>query len=358
MCACAKGGRRTMAPTKSRLSRSILRPSLSVSIIIATRDRAPALRQTLDSLGRVRIPADCNAEVIVVDNASTDDTATAARSADCPSMKVKYLYAAVKGQNNALNAGLADAQGEIILFTDDDVSVPEDWLEQMIAAFQQSRADAVVGKIVLTQNLLRPWLSGAQKAWLAAPPEDQIDEPPFLIGANMGFRRSVLKHVFAFDPELGPGMLGFHGESLFSMQLVEAGFKIKYAPNAMVVHRPEQFRLKRGEWLNTARKKGRSDAYVRYHWKHDDIQNPRVGWFWYFFKLQLRRILQPPHTLDSEGCPAWEMSYVCHMEMCRQFCVERRRPRNYSLRGLEKRPLRGRSDASLAKDRLRCVIDR
>jgi GT2 family glycosyltransferase len=311
-------------------------PSLSVSIIISTCNRSSALRHTLNTLENVRLAADRQVQLILVDNGSIDDTASVVRKANFAHLQLEYLYEPKKGHNNALNAALARARGEIVLFTDDDVAISEDWVEQMVTVFVESQADAVVGKIVLNQDLLRPWLSGHQK-WMLAAPDDQIDEPPELIGANMGFRRAVLDRVPAFDPELGPGALGFGGDTLFCMQLVEAGFKIKYAPHAVIVHHPERSRLQRHAWLDSACKLGRKTAYIRYHWAHDDIRAPFAKWLWYTFQLQLRRILQPPPPLASEGCPAWEMSYVTYKAACGQFCVERRRPRNYLRRGLQKR---------------------
>lgn len=311
-------------------------PGLSVSVIVTTRNHASALRQTLETLGKVKIAKDCQAELIVVDNASTDDTAAILRTAKFANLKAKYLYEPTKGKSNALNTALGQAQGEYILFTDDDVLVSEDWVERMIQTFIEHQADAVVGKIVLAEDLARTWLSPLQKWWLAAP-DDQLDENVELIGANMGFRRSVLKQVPRFDPELGPGKLGFGEETLFGKQLLEAGFKIKYAPKAMVIHRPDESRLRRRDWLNTARKKGHQEAYFLYHWEHDDIQAPRLKWLRYLLKLHLRRILQRPVPLDSEGVSAWEMNYVRYMETFRRFCRERRRPRNYARRGLNKR---------------------
>ena len=56
--------------------------------------------------------------------------------------------------------------------------------------------------------------------------------------------------------------------------------------------------------------------------------------FYVAAKLHLRRILQPPVPMDAEGCAPWEMSYVLTIEKCRHFVKERRRPRNYSKRGL------------------------
>jgi GT2 family glycosyltransferase len=274
--------------------------------------------------------------VIVVDNGSTDDTAAVARSANLPNIELKYLHQPQRGKSRSLNAGLAHARGEIILFTDDDVQVPEDWVEQMLASLVQAPSDAVVGRIELAPDLHRPWLSAKQKWWLAAP-DDNPTAAPDLIGANMGIRRSVLKQVPLFDPELGPGTLGRGEESLFGLQLVEAGFKIGVAEGATVIHHLEESRLERAQWLDMARKLGRQRAYIRYHWTHNDIAMPRLGQLWYWMKLHFRRIFQPPIPINSEGCPEWEMDYMRDMEMCKQFCIERRRQRNYSRRGLTKR---------------------
>jgi glucosyl-dolichyl phosphate glucuronosyltransferase len=310
--------------------------SRHISIIISTYNRASALKQTLEALGRSKINPRWQVDVMVVDNASTDDTAAVIRGAKFANLTVEYVYEPRKGKSNALNTAFRRTEGEIILLTDDDVSVAEDWVEQMIAAFDHDQADAVVGKIVLAENLCRPWLSPLQKWWLAAP-DNQVDEAPGLIGANMGFRRKVLERVPAFDPEIGAGTPFFGEEALFGKQLVEAGFKIKYAPNAEVVHRPDELRLRRYAWIDAARKKGHEEAYLLYHWKYEEIRAPHMGWLWHALKLRLRRILQRQPPLQSEGIAAWEMSYVHNMETCRQFSIERRRPRNYSRRGLVKR---------------------
>ncbi|MBI3853200.1 MAG: glycosyltransferase family 2 protein [Verrucomicrobia bacterium] len=313
-----------------------MRSDLSVSIIICTCNRAASLQPTLEGLGKVKIPAGWQVEVILVDNASTDDTGKVARSVTLLNMTLRYLYEGRKGKSNALNAAMAKARGEFLLFTDDDVSVPEDWVEKMVSPLLRGQTDAVVGKVVLAQNLIKPWLTAWHQVFLAVV-DRQFHGQVGLIGANMGFRRSVLERVPAFDTELGPGSPGLlNEESLFGLQLVEAGFKIGYVENATVTHQPAADRLKRRQWLAAAGKYGRTQAYIAYHWEHKDIGNPRLKWFWHWVKLHLRRIIQPPADLDSEGCPAWEMSYVLDMEMGRHFCVERRRPRNYSRKGLTK----------------------
>ena len=308
---------------------------ISISIILCTCNRPAGLAESLAALAKVRIKPEWQTELLVVDNAPAETSAAVVRGLKAGNFEIVYVPEPKKGKSNALNTGLARARGEIILFTDDDVIVPEDWVEQMMGAFARSKCDAVVGHIVLAEEMQRAWLTPLQKWWLAAP-ESQSEDAAELIGANMGFRKSVLAKVAGYDPELGPGSLGRGEESLFSAQLVEAGFKIAFAKEAVVVHNPGVARLQRGEWLAMARKLGQQEAYLDYHWRHTDVLWPRVKSFWYRAKLNLRRKLQPPPPLTSEGCPAWESSYERSLAMSEQFCIEQRRARQYARRGLVK----------------------
>jgi hypothetical protein len=88
--------------------------------------------------------------------------------------------------------------------------------------------------------------------------------------------------------------------------------------------------------LKGALKRGRSMAYLLHHWQHGELKRPQLRYWFLSAKLHLRRMLQPPPAPDQEGCPAWEMSYVAEMELCRSFLQERKRPRNYARHGLQK----------------------
>ena len=305
-----------------------------VSIILSTCNRAASLRETIQSLARIRVPQGSDAELVLVDNASTDETPRVLQETKLPNLSVQCLREPKRGKSNALNAGLARARGEFLLFTDDDVSVPADWMERMIGPMAGGQSDAVVGPIKLADKLMRPWIGAGYDGFLAM--FDFKSGPIELVGANAGFRRQVLQRVPGFDSELGPGALGLGEDTLFGWQLEEAGFKIALAPQAEVVHHPGESRLLRRAWLGSARSLGRSRAYIHYHWEHEDIQAPFLKWLWMEAKLRIRRQLQRPTPLDSEGCPAWELSYVRYLETYKQFCAERRRPRNYAKRGLTK----------------------
>lgn len=308
--------------------------NLLVSLIICTRNRVDSLRQTLTALGTIRIPIDWRAELIVVDNASTDDTAAFLKKISLPNMALKIVHEPRAGKSLALNTGMAESAGEIILFLDDDVIPMNDWMVKMVAAFAKTRCDAVVGKIDLAHHLHRPWLRTRYQALLGVL--DFSSGPVELVGASAGIRRSVLEKISGYDPELGPGALGLGEDTLLGRQLEAAGFKVTFVADARVYHHPEVSRLLRRAWLGAARNVGRTNAYLRYHWEHDDINHLSIRCHLLNFKLWLRRILQTPPALDSEGCPEWELSYVWQLEMYRQFCLERRRPRNYAKFGLTK----------------------
>lgn len=330
-------------------------PTLSVSIILCTCNRTGPLQRVLDALGKMSVKHEWKVELLMVDNGFNEVSSALLKNATLDNMQVRYLREAQKGKGHALNTGLAEARGDIILFLDDDTIPAEDWAEQMVAALVNGDCEAVTGQITIAANLNRPWLTASQRWWLASSHDAQPRHGSReLIGANMGFRRSILERVDSFDPELGPGALGLAEDGLFGWQLVEAGFKIGYAAEARVTHQPDVSRLTRGGWLSEARKHGRSNAYRQYHWEHVDIQYPRLRQVYYFIKLQLRRVLQRPPPLESEGCPTWEMSYVLNMEMCRQFRLERRRPRNYARHGLTRLVPTGHANGRFSQNRRSC----
>jgi glycosyltransferase involved in cell wall biosynthesis len=313
--------------------------SIDVSIIICTFNRSESLQRTLKALGKVKVPPGCRAELIVVDNASTDGTAKVVEGATLENMETLYAFEPRKGKANGLNTGLTMARGETLVFTDDDVIPSEDWIREIFACFDETQCDALVGKIELAPNLERSWMRKLERYYLAI--NDFESEPIHWVGANAAFQRRCLQRVRQFDFELGPGALGFGEDTLFGHQLVDAGFKMQYAKRAAVVHQPDKSRLTRRAWLQTARLRARSEAYVLHHWEHGEVRSSALKWLWSLSKLKLRSFLQPPPPLNSEGCPRWEWSHVYDMTFYQQYCMEKRRPRNYVRRGLERLDLSG-----------------
>jgi glycosyltransferase involved in cell wall biosynthesis len=302
-----------------------------VSIIICTRNRAESLRETLSSIARCEVPADLPTELLVVDNGSSDQTAEVVHGASLPRLPSRYLREPVAGLSHARNLGTEYAAGEICLFTDDDVEVPQDWIERMCRPIAEGRADAVAGEIEPHPSLERPWLKGFVRTLVTCTEhEPRID----MVGANMAFRRSVLERVPAFDVELGVGGVGLGEDTLFSYQIESAGLKIHRATDAKVVHHFDPSRLEPPAFLRIAAKSGCSTAYLDFHWRHQDAPRARYKLLSYSARYFVRRMLTPGRWRN--GVPAWEVAYVQKVNYYRQYLVYRGTPRKYEKRGLVK----------------------
>ncbi|MGH2936560.1 MAG: glycosyltransferase, partial [Solirubrobacterales bacterium] len=122
--------------------RAFLADPPRVSVLICTRDRTDSVRTTLDSLLACDYPAD-RYEVVVVDNASADDSLSemvAAEFAD-REVEIRVEPEPERGLSHARNKGVAASTGALVLFADDDVLLDREW----IAALAEPFADPAVG---------------------------------------------------------------------------------------------------------------------------------------------------------------------------------------------------------------------
>ena len=182
---------------------------MKLSIIICTRNRADDLGQTLAAVGQVAVPAGWQAELIVMDNGSTDSTPEVVGAAHMGALTPRYFVEPGKGQNCAYNTALSRARGDVLLFTDDDVRPPVNWIAEMVQPITSGQANAVLGALKMAPHLERDWMTPYHRSWFTTDSFIQPGVPVALIGANMAFCRSVLEKVPAFDVELGRADSGF-----------------------------------------------------------------------------------------------------------------------------------------------------
>lgn len=316
----------------------------SVSIVICTRNRATAFRDTLASVAGLQVPDGVTTELLVVDNGSNDGTADLVRSTSLPNVEIRLVTEPVPGLSKARNTGLAEAKGNIILFTDDDVRLPSDWIGSMIRPILEGSADAVAGKVVLDRSLHRNWMQPMHRIALASTEFLNETDPGAMFGASMGFHRRVLDRVPGFDPELGAGALGAGEETLFAWMLREAGYRIGAAFHAPVTHVPGEERLRRDAFLDAARRIGRSLTYIDYHWRH----LPRSAWqhagipavrltlLVYRMRLGMLRALRRREIRRAEGIAPWEYTWVRRISRIKYYLQIAGTPRKYDRHGMRK----------------------
>lgn len=183
---------------------------LSASVLICTFNRADLLRETLESMRPIVSARPWS--IVVVDNNSSDGTRAVVDdvAATLP-VPVDYVFEPRQGKSYALNTGLERCNSDIVVFTDDDVRVGPEWLLSGARALAGG-ADYVGGPVI-------PIWAAPPPAWLDLSRSDlwgtiailDYGGEPFAfedrqrvpLGANMGFRRSLVSRVGGFRSDLG-----------------------------------------------------------------------------------------------------------------------------------------------------------
>jgi len=126
-------------------------PTPDISIVACTQNRAGSLRGALASLADLATDEQFTYEIVVVDNASTDDTEQViARAAAESRAPVRGVYEPQKGIVPARNRGVAAACGRWIAFFDDDQLADSRWLAELYRGAHDRYARVVGGSVLLT----------------------------------------------------------------------------------------------------------------------------------------------------------------------------------------------------------------
>lgn len=230
---------------------------MDTTICICTRNRAGSLKRALESLSRQNDCEEIEWDVLVVDNGSIDRTADTAR-AFSDLLNIRVAHEPIAGVALARNTALRLARGAFIVFIDDDVTVPSQWLAAYVRGFASYPEAAFFGgpiiarvKAVSPRRLaaIREAIPGAL-SWLEPDlAECQLtkDSSTLPWGANMAFRRSAIEgHMF--DVRLGrkPGRSIDSGEeSVFFKNLLDSGSEGAWLPKVWVEHHVSHRRCSR-----------------------------------------------------------------------------------------------------------------
>jgi len=224
----------------------------TLSVVVCSHNGAEKLVPCMEALARQLVPV----EIVVVDDGSTDGTAALAQS---------YGYAVIRHEQNrgisaARNTGLCNTSTSVVAFCDDDCTPPDDWTEELLAAWSDHPEVTVLGGMVevdhpvsFTQSYLvfRNPLVPAEIA-LARDPSlwyrlarqfrparnARADAFPVfsVVGANMSMHRARALEVGGFDENLVFG----EGEELSLCAAVRARFgesSVVVDPRVVLAHR-------------------------------------------------------------------------------------------------------------------------
>ena len=250
-------------------------------MVIATRDRAAFLTRALDSLGaQVGAP---DFEVVVVDNGSSDATPeVVATHAARGAFALRRIFVAEPNRGAARNAGVAESNGSILVFVDDDVWLPEGFLAAHAAAHDGVFPKAVSGPILNVPS------------YAAAPLPTPLNySRAFFCTCNVSLPRTAFDAAGGFDADFD--LYGWEDTEL-GLRLRRRDVRRAFAWKAYLYH----IKPPRIETLDAALNKTveRARMAARFIAKDDGLRT-RLATGAYALNLWRAKLLAPPWSQDA-----------------------------------------------------------
>jgi glycosyltransferase involved in cell wall biosynthesis len=254
-----------------------------ISVILPVRDGMPWLEEQLRALAAQKCSEPW--EVVIADNGSTDGSRDFAQSWSELRRGFRVVDASgLHGAPAARNAGVREANGDLLAFCDADDCVHAGWLAGCVAALQH--ADVVAG-------LFDFWsLNGISASPSVPAAFRQLGFLPAGLGANLAIRRQAFDKVGGFTEEMLPGE---DIDLCWRLQL--EGFRFDIAKDAVVAKRA---RSKFGEVFTQAFAYGRSGVVLHGLYRnagaHRDLYGAYKSWVWLVMSIPL--LAQPQRRIE------------------------------------------------------------
>ena len=220
---------------------------MKITVAIPTYRRPQDLVRCLDALKQQERPAD---EVIVVVRDTDTATWDFLANYQSASLPLKTTTVKITGVVAAMNAGLQAAQGDIIVYTDDDSAPHTDWLKRIEPYYADEAVGGVGGKdYVYNGEVFRDAGKAATTVgklqWFGRQIGNhhigtgEAREVDLLKGVNMSFRRTAIEKL-GFDTRMKGTGAQVHFEMSCCLALRRNGWKLIYDPQITVNHHHAQ----------------------------------------------------------------------------------------------------------------------
>lgn len=218
-----------------------------LSVILCTYNRERYLYNVLHSVAAGTLPA-TEYEIVLVDNNSNDGTVAECERfrADHPQVTLRYFMERNQGLSYARNRGIREAQGDVLVYVDDDALVNTEYLQTYADFFEKNEdAEAAGGPITPKYDGCEEpeWMSHYTRQLVTGEldlgtREREFPKGAFPGGGNAAYRKRVFDAVGLFNVELGRkgnSLIGAEEKDLFD-KMTTRGIKFYYLPTAILYH--------------------------------------------------------------------------------------------------------------------------
>ena len=248
---------------------------MKLSVIVCTQNRSYAIIDCLDSIRlAIQHAAPVEAEIVVVDNASDDDTSqVVSRWAETCPVPVKLVLEPIKGLANARNCGIRASTGALLAFTDDDCRMSATYVADCL------RHDAADQEPVLRGG--RVELGDPTDLPITIKLDDKIGRwrrsansarsenlANCIVGANMAMRRSVADRIGPFDWRFSTVEIPAGEDADYVFRAYLSGTIVEYVPDMAVSHFHGRKHASDGKKLFRNYMIGSGALYAKHVW-HD-----------------------------------------------------------------------------------------
>jgi len=220
----------------------------AISVVICTYNRQKFIGACLECLSKQTMASN-EWEVIVVDNASTDQTASIVQEflAAHPLLPFRYVHEASKGLSFARNRGIAEARADIVTFIDDDAEAVPHFVATILSFMQQHPEAAGVGGRVIPKYSEKPepkWMNKFLNGYIGkvdhgGAPRLFTGKMKYPIGCNMTYRKNLMLQAGGFNNQLS-----FRGDDKHIFYVVtRLNPNVYYLHEALVHHNIDANRL-------------------------------------------------------------------------------------------------------------------
>ncbi len=299
-----------------------------ISVILCCYNSAKRIRETLAALSEQQFTSPVSCEVILVDNASTDQTSKIALTVWDElhtAIPFRMAWEPVPGLSNARKRGTLESQYNILVFCDDDNWLTQSYLQDIYEIFNSDPAVAACGGrgIPVFETTRPEWFDEYQEAYALGPQEMNKENGRILnlYGAGLAIRKNVMQELYrsGFNPIMQgrtKNKLSSAEDTELTYAFVLMGYKLHYDDKLKFYHYLPKERLT-FDYLKKLFKAFGSDGPVR-NLYYANISTRRgyqqiKNWN-YHFSLSLIRLVKyfiaPPKKYGRLIYFNWSIAYI------------------------------------------------